>query len=41
MAVDVVRILSKLLQSNDNSQKQKEITQQAIDKLSREDVHYF
>ncbi|XP_059352281.1 Fanconi anemia group I protein-like isoform X2 [Daphnia carinata] len=37
MAVDVVRKLSKLLLSN-NSQQQKEILQQTIDTLSREDI---
>ncbi|KAI9555688.1 hypothetical protein GHT06_018203 [Daphnia sinensis] len=37
MAVDVVRKLSKLLLVN-NNQQQKEILQQTIDKLSREDI---
>lgn len=40
MAVDVVRKLSKLVLSN-NNQQQKEIVQQTIDTLSREDVDYF
>jgi hypothetical protein len=38
MAVDVVKKLSKLLQSNSNSQQQKDALQQTVDKLSREDV---
>ncbi|KAK4022217.1 hypothetical protein OUZ56_007696 [Daphnia magna] len=37
MAVDVVRKLSKLVLSN-NNQQQKEIVQQTIDTLSREDI---